>query len=390
MEVSGAASGARVEKVVKVSGDGSRVYFVAQGVLADNLGIGESSAASDADNLYLWERDGAHPAGHVRFVARLVADDLSKVQLTPDGRYLVFETSDALVAPDTDSGAIDVYRYDSVTGVVVRVSTSVSGDGGNGPGFDAGLGGGSSSVTADGGSIVFDTAEALSAQDTDGISDVYLWHDGQVSLITDGGGQALWVSRSGRDVFFLTDVGLVAGDRDVTTDIYDARIGGGFDVAEVRSCSGDGCQGDVSGAPGLLTPAIAGPVMSGSVQAAPTLSLGAVSASQRRRFATTGRLVLTVRTNASGTITARAVGSVGGRSVTVASVRKSVAGAGRVSVSLVLSKRARVQLAARGRLAVAVTVGHSKVALPRSVTLRLTHTKTKKTKSVLSRDRGRS
>jgi hypothetical protein len=99
----------------------------------------------------------------------------------------------------------------------------------------------------------------------------------------------------------------------------------------------------------------------------------------------------------------RATGSVGGRSVTVASARKSVAGAGRVAVSLVLSKAARAQLAARGRLAVTVTVSHSKLALPRSVTIRLTHTKTKKAnakqavvggsgarRSVLSRDRGRS
>ena len=63
---------------------------------------------------------------------------------------------------DTDLGAKDVYRYDSVTGAMVRVSTSVSGGGGNKPGADAGLGGGGSgvlaSMTADGGSIAFETA----------------------------------------------------------------------------------------------------------------------------------------------------------------------------------------------------------------------------------------
>jgi hypothetical protein len=416
MEVSGAASGARVESVVKMSSDGSRVYFVAQGVVADNLGIGESnpSTGSDAHNLYLWERDAAHPAGHVRFIVDLATDDLNSVQMTPDGRYLVFETSNALLPSDTDDpaggavGAIDVYRYDSVTGVVVRVSTSVSGGGGNGAGFDADLGGGGTSsvlasVTADGGSIVFDTAEALSAEDTDGISDVYVWRDGQVSLITDGGGHALWISPSGRDIFFLTDVGLVSGDRDVTTDIYDARVGGGFDVPEVRPCSGDECQGDISAAPGLVaSSSSSASVGGGSPQAASTLSLGAVSAAQRRRFAATGRLVLAVRTNAPGTISVRATGSVGRRSVTVASARKSVAEAGGVAVSLVLSKAARVQLAARGRFAVTVTVSHSKVALPRLVTLRLTHTKTEARKakaktggpgarrSVISRDRGRS
>ena len=43
-EVSGAATDARVENVVAVSDDGSRVYFVAQGVLADNLGVGDVGA----------------------------------------------------------------------------------------------------------------------------------------------------------------------------------------------------------------------------------------------------------------------------------------------------------------------------------------------------------
>ena len=36
----GYGDNARVENVVSVSEDGSRVYFVAQGVLADNLGVG--------------------------------------------------------------------------------------------------------------------------------------------------------------------------------------------------------------------------------------------------------------------------------------------------------------------------------------------------------------
>lgn len=383
-EVSGSASDAQVESVVAISGDGSRVYFVAQGVLAENLGVGESTpdVGPGAHNLYLWERDAGHPAGHTRFVAGLDADDLAKAQMTPDGRYLVFSTRSALVASDSgDGGARDVYRYDAVTGALVRVSTSVSGVGGNAIGFDSDLGGGTSgvhaSMTADGGSIVFDTAEALSPVDTDGVSDVYVWRDGKVSLISRGGGSLLWISPSGRDIFFLTDVALVSGDRDVIADIYDARVGGGFDVAQVRSCSGDGCQGGVSGAPGLLGPS--GP-RSGSrepAQAAPTLSLGAVSAVQRRRLAATGRIGLAITTNAAGTIAVRASASIGGRAVTVGSARRSVVGAGRLVVSLVLSRKARAQLAARGRLAIKVTVSHSKVALDRSVTLRLTHAKTR-------------
>ena len=391
---SGAVGGARVERVVAVSDDGSRAYFVARGVLADNPGAGDgdsSGPVSGAHNLYLWVRDGAHPAGQTRFVAGLDGDDLSKAQMTPDGRYLVFQTASAVVASDTDGnpdgtcptclGARDVYRYDSVTGSLVRVSTSVSGGGGNGVGFDADLGSAFSgvhvSMSADGGSIVFDTAEALSPVDTDGVRDVYSWRAGQVSLISDGGGSALWISSTGRDIFFMTDVPLVAGDRDVIRDIYDARIGGGFDVPQVQSCSGDACQGRQSAAPGLAAPPALGSTGSGPVVEASRLSLGLVSAAQRRRFAATGKITLAVTTNASGTVAARAVASVGGRSMTVGSARRTVAGAGRVSLVLALSKRARAQLAARGRLAVKVSLSHSKVALDRSVTLRLTHAKAK-------------
>ena len=38
---SGTGANAQVENVVAVSEDGARVYFVAQGVLADNLGVGD-------------------------------------------------------------------------------------------------------------------------------------------------------------------------------------------------------------------------------------------------------------------------------------------------------------------------------------------------------------
>ena len=386
---SGAVSGARVESVVAVSDDGSRAYFVAQGVLAENPGAGDgdsSGPVAGAHNLYLWVRDAGHPAGYVRFVAGLDGDDdlnVSKAQMTPDGRYLVFQTANALVASDIDGGGrnVDVYRYDSMIGSLVRVSTSVSGEGGNAAGFDTDLGSAFSdvhaSISADGGSIIFDTAEALSARDTDGVRDVYSWRDGQVSLISDGGGSALWISSTGRDIFFMTEVPLVPGDRDVIADIYDARIGGGFDVPQVRSCSGDACRGRVSAVPGLVGPSAPGSPSGGPVVGAPRLSLGSVSAGQRRRFAATGRIALAVTTNAAGTIAARAVASVGGRSLTVGSARRSVVGAGRVSLVLVLSKRARAQLAARGRLAVKVSVSHSKVALDRSVTLRLTHAKAK-------------
>ena len=240
-EVSGAASGANAENVVAVSEDGSRVYFMAEGtVLAGNPGANDETAVAGNHNLYVWTKDAAHPAGMTTFVAAIDANGITGAQTTADGRYFVFSTTTALVSsgPGTDTdGRSDIYRYDAESQTMQRISTSVNGSGGNSPEFDA------LSPSADGSMVVFATAEALSPQDTDGVSDVYLWHDGHVSLISNGGGETPWIDASGQNIYFLTDRPLTAADRDVNVDIYDARVDGGFDLSRPAPCAGDACQG---------------------------------------------------------------------------------------------------------------------------------------------------
>lgn len=102
-----------------------------------------------------------------------------------------------------------------------------------------------------------------------------------------------------------------------------------------------------------------------------------VSATQRKALVRTGRVSVTVTANAAGTITAKATAAVGGRSSTVAAGSGVLAGPGKVAVSLKLSERARAQLAARGRLTVKIAIRHSRVALDRSVTLRLVRARAK-------------
>jgi Tol biopolymer transport system component len=378
-EVSGSSDGAGVEGVVSVSEDGSRVYFVARGVLAGNPGVGGGAVAgTDQEphqNLYLWTKDAAHPAGQIRFVAG-VDGGISGGRMAGGDRYLVFSTPAALVSSgpgaDEDGGA-DVYRYDAESETVLRLSTSVSGSGGNGSGFDAG----GSSVSADGSMVVFGTAEGLSPSDTDGVSDVYLWREGRVSRISRGGGRAMGISSTGRDVYFVTDQRLVAADGDVNTDVYDARVGGGFTLSSgSEPCSGRACQGPSSAPPGIAAPA-AGSGEGSEVGVVPVVSLRAVSAAERRQLAATGRLTVTVSANTAGMLRVAATATIGGRSSTVASGRQAISGPGSVRIALTLSKKARRQLAVRGRLAVRLTVSHSKVALARSVTLRLAHAKAK-------------
>jgi hypothetical protein len=380
-EVSGARTGADVQSVVAMSDDGSRAYFVARGVLADNVSSEDVEPRAGDDNLYVWERNAANPDGQTRFITKLaVANDLTRVQLTPDGRYLLFRTANSLVADEApgDDKATDVYRYDALTHQMERLSTSVAGGGGNGAGYDASIPG-TKAMSADGSTVIFESAEALSLRDSNGVTDVYSWRDGQVSLISTGGGTAVGVSASGRDIFFMTDAPVLAVDRDINRDIYDARLGGGYELAPVQpSCSGESCRNSRSQAPVLPAPVGAGPVGGPAPEVVPTLSLRAVSAAQRRSLAATGKVTLTVTGNTPGAVSVGAATTIGGRSVTAGTARKTMAVAGRVAVVLKLSKRARERLASRGRLAVRISVSHSKVALDRAVTLRLERRKVKR------------
>jgi len=148
--------------------------------------------------------------------------------------------------------------------------------------------------SANGDFAFFDTISALVPQDVDGerapesnsraaaaelyseefspSSDVYEWRkngvdgctrvEGCVSLITTGKGgvlnEFLGTDASGRDVFFATNESLVLGDQDTASDIYDARIGGGFAAPPPRpaECEGDSCSAPAA-APSDLTPASA-------------------------------------------------------------------------------------------------------------------------------------
>jgi hypothetical protein len=106
--------------------------------------------------------------------------------LSDDGRYVFFNTAQALVPADAN-GKIDVYEYDVQTGAVHLIS------GGTDP------------------------------------SDSYFMD----------------ASPSGQDVFFLTRQQLVGWDTDKNYDLYDARINGGFPEPSTATppCAGDSCRG---------------------------------------------------------------------------------------------------------------------------------------------------
>lgn len=307
-------AGAEVQGVVGTSPAGARVYFVARGVLTTTAnGLGQS-AVSHADNLYGVDTE----TGETKFVAELCSgagvsgatadaacptamsdsavweDETANrrpAQLTPNGRYLVFDTS-AHLAPEDVNDAQAVYRYDFQTGELTWVSHAATGFASGNEGRNATIaatpvkGDGSEldvedwdrAISEDGQDIVFSTAERLQADDDNGGSgpsscemtkftvseetagcDVYEWHNGVVSMISDGrdpkGSGAPVISASGRDIFFFTHTQLVGQDTDALQDLYDARIDGGFPAPTPESsCAGEACQGAPSTAPTFSAP----------------------------------------------------------------------------------------------------------------------------------------
>ena len=274
--------GVFMQGVVRVAPDGSRVYFVARGVLSKGLNAEEHAPVKGADNLYVYDTT----TGTTTFVVDLCSgpehsgtfedprcpegldsgergrNDMElwlgpeqQAQTTGDGQFLVFSTYARLLQGDTDT-ARDVYRYDAQTGMLDRVSHGEAGydANGNNSAFDAKIVGGnrggtvasghemnSRAISEDGSRIVFTTAEPLSPDAVNGLANAYIWHqepgdsEGGVSLISSGNaseavGQVV-ISPTGNDVFFATTQGLVPQDTDGATDIYDARVGGGFPPA---------------------------------------------------------------------------------------------------------------------------------------------------------------
>lgn len=195
-----------------------------------------------------------------------------------DGRFLVFATYGQLSPTDTDQNK-DIYRYDSTTGQLLRISVGEHGYDANGNGEASTIslpsgderGGvaaqhslGTRAVSEDGSHIVFRTDEFLSPTAVNGLVNAYEWSaeasGGDVALVSPGSSDQpadqVVISASGRDIFFLTTQGLVAEDTDGQSDVYDAREGGGFpeSPAPTRQCAEEACLGPLTSPTPALVP----------------------------------------------------------------------------------------------------------------------------------------
>jgi hypothetical protein len=241
---------------VGASADGSHVYFVASGILTKTPnGLGQEAQAGQ-ENLYVYERDTQYPSGRTEFV--LPWRDVSSIAgLSQNGRFLTFQSAVHLT-PD-DLGSVEqAFEYDSQTDAIVRFSTGQ--DGYNDDGNNSSIEFNPRKVfAANDGSVYFESTSPLVPQAVSGASNVYEYREGNINLISDGqdpfGAEIRGITPSGTDVFFETYDRLVPSDVDEQRDIYDARVDGGFpEPPSPLRCSGDACQGPLSGTPVLLSP----------------------------------------------------------------------------------------------------------------------------------------
>jgi hypothetical protein len=326
------SGGPQVQGVMAVSGDGGRVFFVARSVLDPRPNSQGRTAVDGGENLYVWSRAAGQAGGTTRFIGTLaetVPDvqqwtfALSRANVTPDGRFLLFTSQAPLTSDDTRAvgGPAQVFRYDTQTDQLVRVSVGEEGfnDNGNAGVGDAHIveaslaratlgaqGHSSPSMSADGQSVFFMSPVGLTRGALDDVligkgpngepeyaQNVYEWRGGHVFLVSDGRDAnvlpvpacqgtisavcLIGVSSSGRDVFFTSADRLVPADTDSQLDFYDARVCSSGDPCVTRTpeplpgCEGEACHGIPAGTPpppgapsasfngaGNLTPASAG------------------------------------------------------------------------------------------------------------------------------------
>jgi hypothetical protein len=321
-------NGPRVQGVIAIAADGADVYFVAKGVLTGGEvnEMGEH-AEEGADNLYVYS------ARHRKFIARLspvhtggepaeyFADERQWqhaegviANVTSNGTQLVFTSHRALTRDvtceetETHPCPSQVYKYDALSGRLIRISIGDEGfndDGNGGQGFASivpaithELSTGvpvrtDPTMSEDGEYVFFQSPIALTPGALNDVAiphepnssaqefaqNVYEYHAGHVFLISDGedaapGGnegdaaespvELLGSDATGDNVFFGTFDRLVPEDTDTQRDFYDAHVCGESEPCmaptapvggESSPCGEEACQGQTAGTGAASPPA---------------------------------------------------------------------------------------------------------------------------------------
>jgi hypothetical protein len=212
--------------------DGTKVYFVT----TENLVTADTDGLDD-----VYERSGGTTT--LISVPGVGSSGAAKAasfkRVSSDGSKVFFESSENLVAADTD-GFTDVYERSGGTTTLI----SVEGVGSSGSPTAVFL----ANVTSDGSKVFLATSENFIAGDTDGQQDFFERSGGTTSWISapEAGGEAAsgtpnfgGFSTDGSKVFITTEDGLVAGDTDGLDDVYE-RSGGTTTLISEPGVGGSG------------------------------------------------------------------------------------------------------------------------------------------------------
>jgi hypothetical protein len=163
-----------------------------------------------------------------------------------DGSKVFFTTEDALIAGDTDGGLDDVYMRSGGTTTLI----SEAGVGGSGPAGTSSFGG----TSSDGSKVIFSSQEDLVAGDADGFGDLYERSGGTTTLVSAPGAGATGPgdgvifdanSTDGGTVFWETEEALVGSDVDGLFDVY-KRSGGTTTLASPEGAGASGPFNDTA------------------------------------------------------------------------------------------------------------------------------------------------
>jgi hypothetical protein len=371
-----AGAGVNVGGLVRVSGDGEYVYFLATGRALAGQNARGALPQPGGNNLYVYHRAAGQMSGTTTFVGDMEPSYGESVQLSSTGRFLLTEATADLtgerVAGDVHT---DLYRYDAQDDELLRVWADdpahngvarvggTQGSAGSSPGSADNVPGGgmqvisgqsAGSLSGDGSLVGFTTTEPLSRDDRNTRSDAYLWQaaTGEITMLTDGGSSSgnqfagssfAGMTPSGDSMFLVSASPLLKGHTSGQNAAYVIRRDGGFPDRALppEPCVGDGCQGAAVAPPAVPTV--------GSVDFSGPGNAPSTSVSVSKLKAVVGSAAkLKVRVPAAGRI-----------SVTGASVRKTHKSAGRAQVVVVkvaLSAKAKRTLKKRRKLSVKVRV----------------------------------
>jgi hypothetical protein len=241
-----AAGNTPSEAVIQITPDGSSIFFSGERALVPEAEHGNM-------NLYVWH------AGEVQLIASIPSEGNrpQEYMASPNGRWFAFTSWSNLTEYDTRSKTAcvefnrgdpkdpvtgegvackQVYRYDVETEELLCASCPADGSPPTG-----GARMGPENVEGDfnfpramldDGTVIFDTPEPLSAEDSNSNRDVYTF-DGSDTTLISGGRTASRsefdeASADGSSIFFTTSDQLVGQDKDTINDVYVSRVNGGI------------------------------------------------------------------------------------------------------------------------------------------------------------------